>query len=242
MKIRLCRPERRNAVGLDMVKRLNEALSRAAADEAVNAIVIAGTGSGFCAGSDLKELGGLSPAEMGRHERGAARLCRTLLGVPKPTISAVEGFAIGGGFILAAAADVVVSSRAARWHLPEVSLGWLPPWGLHVLVRRVGLARAQALAWGADPIDGAEAYRQGLVDWVTDSGAAEQRALEVAGRLAALPREVVAATKLFFERLSPLGDLRALDESAAVIFECHCHSDVAKASFVRLAAKGGKLP
>ncbi len=239
--VRLNRPERRNAMGLEMVRQLAATLAALSADDAVGAVVLAGAEPGFCAGSDLKELAGLDSRKMSLHEAEAAAVCRRLLEFPKPLVVAVEGFAIGGGFIFAAAADIVVSARQARWHLPEVALGWLPPWGLHVLVRRVGWTRARLLTWGADPIDGAEAHRLGLADLVTDAGEAEKCALRVARRLAALPPDAVAATKFFFNHMAPHGDVRALDESATAIFESNCHSDAARATFDRLTASGRNL-
>jgi enoyl-CoA hydratase/carnithine racemase len=238
--LRLDRPERRNAMGLEMVRQLDDSLEALAADEANGAILLTGATEGFCAGSDLKELAGLDAQKMGRHEEAAAAVCRKLLEFPKPVVVAVEGFAIGGGFILAAAADLVVSSRQARWHLPEVTLGWLPPWGLHVLVRRVGLARARLLAWGADPIDGEEAHRLGLVDVTTDAGGAEACGLQRAQRLAALPREAAKATKLFLNFFAPHGNPQALDHAATAIFEGNCQTMEARATFERFTQKMSK--
>ncbi len=82
-----------------MTRQLAEALRELRATATAGAVVLAGAPPGFCAGSDLKELAGLDVAEMGRHEAEIAALCRSFLEFPKPLIAAVEGFAIGGGFV-----------------------------------------------------------------------------------------------------------------------------------------------
>ena len=69
-------------------------------------------------------------------------MARLLGFLRKPVIASVEGFALGGGFILAISCDLVVSADTARWHLPEVPIGWLTPWGLNALISRVGRGRS----------------------------------------------------------------------------------------------------
>lgn len=136
---------------------------------------------------------------MRRHEADTAAIARRIGVLGKPVIAAVEGFALGGGFILAASCDVVVTAENTRWHLPEVPNGWLPPWGLGALVARVGPTKARLLTWGAEPIDGTEALRLGVADYGAPAGEALARAIALAEKLAALPREAVASTKRFFE-------------------------------------------
>lgn len=235
--VRLNRPERRNALGAEMTRQLGDLLRDLGATSSIGAVVLAGAAPGFCAGSDLKELAGLDAAAMGRHEAEIAALCRSFLGFPKPLIAAVEGFAIGGGFVLAASADVVVTARPARWHLPEVPLGWIVPWGLPAVLRRTGWGRARQLAWGAEPIDGSEAHRIGLADVLAEAGEAERAALALAGKLAALPREAVAETKAFFNHMLPYGDPAALDTAATEGFERNCRTTAAQATFARFAKK-----
>jgi enoyl-CoA hydratase/carnithine racemase len=126
----ISRPQRRNAMDRDLVAALVQALRTFDANPTVAAIVLTGEAPGFCAGSDLKFIGRLSLEEMCRFEAETGDMARLVGFVRKPVVAAVEGFALGGGFILAASCDLVVSSDAARWHLPEVPIGWLTPWGL----------------------------------------------------------------------------------------------------------------
>ncbi|TFE37056.1 enoyl-CoA hydratase/isomerase family protein [Paraburkholderia dipogonis] len=232
----LDRPQRRNALGEELMRQLAHELERAERDPSVNAIVLSGAAPAFCAGSDLKELGTLSIDGMCQHELETARIARSIAGVPKPVIAAVEGFALGGGFILAVSCDLVVSASNVRWHLPEVPNGWLPPWGLQALVARVGAVRARMLVWADSPIDGVEAHRLGVADVLADPGAADQRAIALAQRLASLPREAVASTKRFFEPLLAL-DGERLDREAARYFAEDCKSPAAQQTLAKFVVK-----
>lgn len=230
------RPERRNALGSQLMKQLGEALSGAERNDRVKAIVLTAAPPAFCAGSDLKELAGLSVAEMCRHEAETARFARAIGYRAKPVIAAVEGYALGGGFILAASCDIVVSASKARWHLPEAPNGWLPPWGLTALVARVGPVRARRLTWGAAPIDGVEAARIGLVDDVVEPGAALDHAIGVANGLAAVPPEAIASTKRFFEPFI-MSDAERLDEVASREFAANCETSTSVKTFERFKVK-----
>jgi enoyl-CoA hydratase/carnithine racemase len=232
----LDRPQRRNALGTESMQQLEVALRQADADSGVNAIVLSGAPPAFCAGSDLKELGVLSVDGMCEHELETARIARLIPGLSKPVIAAVEGFALGGGFILAVSCDVVVSASNVRWHLPEVKNGWLPPWGLQALLARVGAVKARMLVWGDAPIDGAEACRLGVVDMLAEAGAADQQAIAFARRLGDLPKEAVASTKRFFEPFVSL-DGERLDREAARFFANDCKAPAAQATLAKFAVK-----
>jgi enoyl-CoA hydratase/carnithine racemase len=230
------RPERRNALGSQLMQDLGAALAAAERNDAVRAVVLTGAPPAFCAGSDLKELAGLSIAEMCRHESETAAFARAIGYRAKPVIAAVEGYALGGGFILAASCDIVVSASNARWHLPEAPNGWLPPWGLTALLTRVGPVRARRLTWGAAPIDTIEAARIGLVDDVAEPGAALSCAMQVATDLAAVPREAIASTKRFFEPFI-MADAERLDEVSSREFALNCETPSSRKTFERFTVK-----
>lgn len=230
------RPERRNALGSQLMHDLGTALADAERNDAVSAVVLTGAPPAFCAGSDLKELAGLSIAEMCRHESETAAFARAIGYRAKPVIAAVEGYALGGGFILAASCDIVVSASNARWHLPEAPNGWLPPWGLTALLTRVGPVRARRLTWGAAPIDTIEAARIGLVDDVAEPGAALSSAMQVATDLAAVPREAIASTKRFFEPFI-MADAERLDEVSSREFASNCETPSSRKTFERFTVK-----
>lgn len=230
------RPERRNALGSETMQQLSHELAAAGRDPSVRAIVLSGAPPAFCAGSDLKELGGLSVDEMCEHESDTAQVARYIAGMGKPVIAAVEGYALGGGFILAASCDVVVTASNARWHLPEVVNGWLPPWGLQTLLARVGPVRARLLVWGESPIDGNEAHRLGVADFVAEAGDADRSALSLAGRFAALPPAAVASCKRFFEPYVSL-DGERLDRLASLHFAANCATEAAQQTLAKFTVK-----
>jgi enoyl-CoA hydratase/carnithine racemase len=230
------RPSRRNALGDALVANLRGQLAALARDPDVGAVVIAGNSPGFCAGSDLKELGTMSLDDMCEHEARTATLCREIGMLSKPVLAAVEGFALGGGFVLATACDVIVTSRTARWNLPEVAIGWIPPWGIEAIVNRVGVSRARQLVWGGLPLDGQGAVEIGLADHATSEREALAKALDVARVYAALPDQAVAATKHYFAvqgaRNAEGGDLYASN-----LFRDNCRHPAAKATLSKYGVK-----
>jgi enoyl-CoA hydratase/carnithine racemase len=212
-------------------------LDRADRDAATRVIVLNGSAPGFCAGSDLKELAGMELASMGAHEAHTATLARSIALMNKPVIAAVQGFALGGGFVLAVSCDIVVTGPSARWHLPEVQIGWIPPWGIQALVARVGPVAARRLVWGADPFDGREAHRIGVADYLAESDeSVRDAALRVATRLAALPAQSVASTKQLFAPLVS-GQGESLDAWANRLFLADCGYPTAKETLKRFGVR-----
>jgi enoyl-CoA hydratase/carnithine racemase len=231
------RPERRNALGAQLVEDLFVQIERADRDPDTRVIVLTGSAPGFCAGSDLKELAGTDLAGMRSHESRTAALSRSIALLDKPVVAGVDGFALGGGFLLAVSCDVVVSALSTRWHLPEVTIGWIPPWGMQALVARVGPATARRLAWGADQIDGQQGYQLGFVDYLSARGeTAREAALSVARQLASLPSHAVTSTKQFFAPLVS-GPGESLDAWANRLFLSDCAQPAAKETLNRFGVR-----
>lgn len=230
------RPQRRNALGTELVQSLRTALNEFDADPDVHAIVLTGSAPGFCAGSDLKELGKMNLTQMREHEAVTAAVARAISMLSKPVVCAVSGFCLGGGFALAAACDVVVTDKACRWHMPEVQIGWIPPWGLQFLLGRCAPAMARRLAWGIEEIDGTEAHRVGLADYLTTDQDALPLAMAVAYTLAEMPAPAVAATKRYFrDSFAVHGEIR--DAEANLLFAENCGHPVAKATLAKFGVK-----
>ena len=228
----LNRPERRNAMSDGLIAKMADALRACDADPAVGAIVLRGAVPGFCAGSDLKYIGRLSLDAMCRFEADTGAMARLMGFLDKPVVAAVEGFAMGGGFILAVSCDVIVTSRDARWHLPEVPIGWLTPWGLQALIARVGPVRARNLCFGVAPFDGVEAVRLRVADHAAAPGEALSEAIRCAQRLAELPAAAAVATKRAF---APpiMGQAEAHDAAANRMFAENCRHPTAIATLNR---------
>nr|WP_246732513.1 enoyl-CoA hydratase/isomerase family protein [Bradyrhizobium yuanmingense] len=231
------RPERRNALGEDILKDLHETVDRAANDKDVNVIMLAGNGPGFSAGADLKDFSAGDINDTFDLNRRLGAFVRSLALVRKPIVCAVDGFALGGGFMLAASCDVVVTAPVTRWHLPEVSLGWLPGFGLDTLATRVGPFAARSLSWSPTAIDGVEAHRLGLADILSlPTETAREVALHYAKNLAAMPVHAVLTTKQFFST-SVTARAEVMDDLANRYFAHDILHETARTSLQRFLPK-----
>ena len=229
----LNRQASRNAMSRGLVDECLDYLAAAARDPDIGAIVVHGTGRGFCAGSDLAGLAAMDEAGRSAFEADSGRLARMMMAHPKPILAAVHGFAIGGGLTLAAACDIAVTTPDAKWSLPEVPIGLFPAWGLEPVILRMGLAAARRLSWGIDTLDGTAAARAGLADIVADDPLAQ--VLAIARRLAALPGPQSTSVKRYFAREQATA---AADAEANRLFMAACATPEAAASFARFGRKG----
>lgn len=181
--LELNRPEVRNAINLEMIEALHRQLDAWATDGAVMCVVLSGAGGkAFAGGADIAEL-----RERGHREAfwGVNQtLFQKLEDFPRPTIAAIDGFALGGGLELALACDLRVASKAAKIGLPEVTLGIYPAaGGTWRLPRLVGLGRAKDLVFTGRVVDATEANGWGLFERFVEAdalGAAFTLAEEIA--------------------------------------------------------------
>jgi enoyl-CoA hydratase/carnithine racemase len=182
----LDRPEAMNAVSTGMAEALADATRALATDERVRAVVVTSTHpKAFCVGADLKERNRLTDDEL-RAQRPVARAAyRGVLDLPVPSIAAVDGFALGGGFEIALACDLIVLGSGSMVGLPEVGVGVIPGGGgTQLLTRRVGWSRAASMIFRASKLSAQEADRLGVVDELVEAGTARERALTIAGEIA----------------------------------------------------------
>jgi enoyl-CoA hydratase len=161
------RPDKLNALNDALMRELGLAIDEAVERADVGAVLLTGAGRAFVAGADIGELSGQSAvAGKARAERGQ-RTFRKFEVSPKPTLAAVNGFALGGGCELAMACHIRLASDKAKFGQPEVKLGIVPGYGgSQRLPRLVGKGRALELLLTGEMIDAAEAYRIGLVNRV----------------------------------------------------------------------------
>ncbi|MEV0275597.1 enoyl-CoA hydratase-related protein [Streptomyces sp. NPDC050610] len=182
----LDRPKAMNAISAEMARSIARATDALRADQDVRAVVVTSTHErAFCVGADLKERNTLTDAELGA-QRPVSRAAYTgVLELPMPTVAAVRGFALGGGFELALSCDVIVADASAVVGLPEVSVGVIPGGGgTQLLPRRVGAARAAELIFSARRVPAEEARDLGLVDDLVADGEAREAGLAMAERFA----------------------------------------------------------
>ncbi|MGW6362576.1 enoyl-CoA hydratase/isomerase family protein [Streptomyces sp. NPDC055092] len=183
----LDRPKAMNAVSSAMAVSVGQACASLALDGGARVVVVSSSASrAFCVGADLKERNSFSDAELLRQRPVTRGAYGGVLELPMPVIAAVHGFALGGGFELALACDLIVADETAVVGLPEVSVGVIPGGGgTQLLPRRVGAARAAELIFSARRVEAREALELGLVDQVVGVGDDREAALELAGRIAA---------------------------------------------------------
>jgi enoyl-CoA hydratase len=187
--VTLNRPDRLNALSIDLALALDEALAAVGDENETWVVVLTGAGRGFCSGLDLKDYGvlpGIDGLTVGRiaqrSMRAYSRLVLTLRRIPQPVIAAVNGPAYGGGMCLSLAADLRIASRSAVFNATgivngltstEMAAGWLLP-------RLIGASRSNDLLLTGREVGAEEAGEMGLVSRVVDDGATLAEALEAA--------------------------------------------------------------
>lgn len=203
MRLELNRPDARNAIRLGTTDRLViEALSRAAADAEVRAVVITGRGTSFCAGGDVKEMarvieaGNRDAATIREQVRRFHAMIEAIHEFEKPVLASVNGPAIGAGCNLALVCDVRIASDQARFCEAFVHRGLTSDAGsTYLLPRLVGYAKAFELLTLGDTLDAHEALRIGLVSRVVPHDTLEAETEALAARFAQAPPRAVAMIK-----------------------------------------------
>lgn len=186
------RPEARNALSLEMGRELCKAWTTFRDDPELRVAILTGAGDkAFCAGADLKEVGGyyrsmtpIERRERSEHEPGLGGITRNL-DSGKPIIAAVNGHCLAGGLELALACDIRIAAKRATFGLPEVRWGIMPgAGGTQRLPRAVPLGWALEMLYTGDPIDAETALRIGLVNRVVSAEKLMDEARDLAGRIA----------------------------------------------------------
>lgn len=191
----LDRPGRLNALGSDMVRRLHAILDEVERDAELRAIVVTGAGRAFSAGADITELDTLeTPADFARFIQGLTDALDRLAACPVPSIAAINGLALGGGFEFALACDLRLAAPAAKLGVPEIKLGLLPgAAGTQRLARALPPPVAKQLLMTGEPLSAAQALAHGLINDIDDDVLAA--ALALGEQLADGPPAAMAAAK-----------------------------------------------
>lgn len=185
VEIVLNRPEALNAMSTEHARAIAAVGGGLHSDSTMRAVVVSSSSDkAFCVGADLKERNAMSDNDLRRQREIIRSAFESLRTLPVPTVAAVHGYALGGGFELALSCDLIVVDESAVLGLPEVSVGLVPGGGgTQLLTRRVGWNRAADLTFTARRIDGEEAYRMGVADRLVLVGEARDAALELAIRI-----------------------------------------------------------
>jgi methylglutaconyl-CoA hydratase len=210
------RPEKRNAISMQLIAELMAVFDRLEQSNA-RAVIITGAGKSFCAGMDLdelKSLTGRTPEESQRDSETMARLFRSVYDFPKPLIAAVNGPAIAGGCGIATLCDFTLASTEAKFGYTEVRIGFLPAIVSTFLMRQIGEKHARDLLLTGRIISAEEAMRIGLINEVLAPEALLPRAQELAAQLLENSPASLFATKQLLNGFA-VDDLNA-DIAAAV--------------------------
>lgn len=202
LTLTLNRPARLNAMNNALIEAMIRELARADKDPAIRAVLLTGTGRGFCAGADLAGGGTIDSKAATAPDLGINMdrlfnpMIRAMRALPKPIVGAINGVAAGGGANLALACDILIAARSARFDQAFVRISLIPDLGgTYFLPHNVGDARARALAMLGTSVPAEEAARMGMVWQVVDDTALMDEATKVARRLASGPTLSYAAIK-----------------------------------------------
>lgn len=188
------RPERRNALNLEVKGLVADAVDMLAADDSIRVIVLTGAGGCFVAGSDVAEMATMSP--LSHVELHADRVFNALRHCPKILIAAVEGYALGGGCELALCCDLIVAGETAKFGQPEIRVGIMPgAGGSQRLLRAIGKYRVMKLILTGEQVAAPEALTMGMLSEVVPDGTALERANALAKTILAMPPLAVRAIK-----------------------------------------------
>ena len=195
------RPEALNALSSQVFADLTAALDVVEKDDDIYVVIITGAGRSFVAGADIGEMATMNGEEgLAFSELGNNLMMRVDL-FSKPTIAAVNGFALGGGCELALAADIRVASEKAKFGQPEVGLGIIPGFGgTQRMARIIGTGAAMELIYTADTIDAKRALEIGLVQHVVPAEELMDFAMAMANKIASKAQVAIRTSKMAIRR------------------------------------------
>jgi enoyl-CoA hydratase/carnithine racemase len=236
MEIRLNRPDKKNAITVAMYAALADAFELAAADDAIRAVTISGSGGVFTAGNDIADFMAIRP---GGEDMPVFRFLRAIAGCPKVVVAGVEGFAVGIGTTMLLHCDLVLATPATTFSMPFVELGLVPEAASSLLFPRlVGRQRAARHLLLCDPFDAETALDYGLVTETVPAEALQDRLCATAKRIAAKPPEALRLTKQLMIAPEDVVAKRVAAEGA--LFEERLASPEAAQAFAAFFARSQK--
>ena len=194
--VTLNRPKSLNAVNVEMTGEIEQLIAWLHGHpEEVRVVLLTGSGESFCAGDDVKELRNLSLSVARALSHRQAEMYLAFERLPQPIIALVNGDALGAGCVAAYSSDLRIASHAARFGMPEITLGWPPGYGVAQLTALVGKSRALELCLMGEPITSAQALDWGLVSEVVSGASLRKRGMQIAERMLQMPAAALRETK-----------------------------------------------
>jgi enoyl-CoA hydratase/carnithine racemase len=217
VRLTLNRPEKRNALSLELLTRLEGAIDRVAADWNARVVVLASRGPVFCSGHDLGEMVGRSEREY----RELFELCtRVMLGLrrlPQPVIARVQGVATAAGCQLAAACDLVVAGQEAVFATPGVKIGLFCTTPMVPLVRAVPAKAAMEMLLTGEPVSAARALELGLANRVVPDAELDDAIAKLAGVIMSMSPLVIRTGKRAFYEIEGLNEPSAYERAVPIM-------------------------
>lgn len=203
--ITLNRPDALNSTNDQMYKELRQLIEEIAVDSSVRCVILTGAGRGFCAGADVKAMDPNMKllARRARHRGILKNVLQPLFNLEKPVIAAVNGHAVGAGFNIALACDILIASETAVFSQIFTKLALVPDLGgLYLLTRVVGVNKAKELCFTAKKISATEAYDLGIANHVVPADQLMEKARALAAEIAAGPPTALAMIKTLLNKSS----------------------------------------
>ncbi len=178
------RPKQYNPLSTEVIKDLSSAIDYIKNDEQCHVLIVTGEGSAFVAGADISQMKDMNVREAREFAKAGLDVFRKIESMEKPSIAAVNGFALGGGCELAMACDIRIASTKAKFGQPEVGLGITPGFGGTIRMSRiVGIAKAKELIFTGEIIKAEEALKIGLVNHLVEPEELMDKALDMANKI-----------------------------------------------------------
>ncbi|WP_158595088.1 enoyl-CoA hydratase/isomerase family protein [Oceanobacillus piezotolerans] len=235
-------PDRLNVLSSEIISGLTDSLRQIKEDSSIRVVILTGEGKAFNAGGDIKSFPDIKNAGVGRnYMTQSIRFYKDLASLEKPTIAAVNGYAVGAGFSLAITCDLVIASENATFNMGFNRMGLVPDLGgLYYLPRLVGMQRAKMLAFSGKNITAEEAKQYGICLEVTKKEELMNRARELALSLRDGTGYSVGLTKSIINQSfeSSLEDILFMESMAqAISFTTEDHHESVKAFFEKREPK-----
>lgn len=200
--IKLNRPEKMNALTVEMRDALGSCFEQAGRDPAVRAVLLTSSGAVFCASGDVGKMGDFTPTGALDLLKLAHRMIRNLANIEKPVVAGVRGAVAGIGWSMAMACDAVIASETSKFTQVFRHVGVAPDGGaIYFLTQHLGLLRAKELTMSGRRVDASEAHALGLVNRVVPDGELDSAAFEYARELASGPTFAYGTAKKLFKQM-----------------------------------------
>ncbi len=217
--IRFCRPDQLNAMNRNFMNEIILSLAEMNDDDEIKVVILTGSGRAFMAGADIKEYATQTDAEFMDFQKRGVKLYEGIEHSAKPYIAMVDGYALGGGFEIACACDLIIASENSTFGLPEVHLGLVPGGGgTQRLIQKIGINRIKEMLYLGGSYSAETMYNWGIINYITSKENLEEKTFEIAKKLTRRPSAAIGQLKRLANlSTSPIDfDKRIYDEGETV--------------------------